>query len=144
MRNSSSLFKTKIDIFERQILSNNIMQDMPTNIRAFAAWADDSLDVKKLSKSVIYESENSYLRSRLEGLLTLAKNCLLAKKNDDIGDPSDLKKKLKTMGSLWAIERDLHHQYRDQVKNLEASKKSLLDEVNRIKSQDKIIHLHRS
>lgn len=141
MKNTSSLFKNKVDAFESTILSNNVTDNAPTNVRAFAIWEDEAIGVKKISKSVIYEADNQHLRKRLDGLLALAKNSKAALKDDDLGDSIHLKKKLKKMGSLWAVERDLHHYYRDQVANLEASRRSLMEELSR--SQGKVVRLHK-
>lgn len=65
-------FAKKLDVLE-QLISDGMLSNAPVraSIPAFAAWADEELGVRPLSRSVIYDELEDYvkLRQRMDTLL---------------------------------------------------------------------------
>lgn len=69
-------FEKKLTVLQT-LLDNNVLDQYPksTSRSGFAVWEDPTLDVKPLSRSVIYDESDVYiaLRNRMEKLLCLVK-----------------------------------------------------------------------
>ncbi|MDO3617474.1 hypothetical protein Q3O97_16620 [Ralstonia pseudosolanacearum] len=67
-------FERKLTVLQT-LLDNNILDQYPksTSRSSFAAWEDPTLNVKPLSRSIIYDESDIYivLRKRMENLLCL-------------------------------------------------------------------------
>lgn len=63
----------KLDVLEKLIEDGDLAKFPTASLARFAAWQDISLNVKKISRSVIYEDAHAYiaLRERLERALAL-------------------------------------------------------------------------